>query len=92
MKVVGLYEYLPIEAQESFLDVIVDTPKASGHDLLVRIQAISVNPVDTKLRASKVTVEETPRILGWDAVGIVTEIGDAVELFQVAMPFIMQGM
>ncbi|EUJ46477.1 zinc-binding alcohol dehydrogenase family protein [Paenilisteria rocourtiae] len=83
MKVVGLYEYLPIEAQESFLDVIVDTPKASGHDLLVRIQAISVNPVDTKLRASKVTVEETPRILGWDAVGIVTEIGDAVELFQV---------
>lgn len=83
MKIVGLYEYLPIEAEESFLDLTTETPKASGHDLLVQIQAISVNPVDTKLRAPKSTVEETPRILGWDAVGIVIEIGDAVELFQV---------
>lgn len=83
MKAVGLYKYLPIEAEESFLDLAIETPKASGHDLLVQVQAISINPVDTKLRAPKDIVEETPRVLGWDAVGIVREVGDDVELFQV---------
>ncbi|MBC2258532.1 zinc-binding alcohol dehydrogenase family protein [Listeria booriae] len=83
MKAVGLYKYLPIEAEESFLDVTLETPKPSGHDILVQVQAISINPVDTKQRAPKDKVETTPRILGWDAVGIITEIGEEVELFQV---------
>ncbi|NMM61100.1 alcohol dehydrogenase catalytic domain-containing protein, partial [Priestia megaterium] len=83
MKAVGLYKYLPIEAEESFLDVTLETPKPSGHDILVQVQAISVNPVDTKQRAPKDKIETTPRILGWDAVGIITEIGEEVDLFQV---------
>src|SRR6185503_17039048 len=71
MKAVGLYKYLPIDHPESLLDLEVPTPVAAGHDLLVRVKAISVNPVDTKRRAPKDLVEATPKILGWDAARIV---------------------
>lgn len=54
-------------------------PQATGHDILVEIKAISVNPVDTKVRAG--FSADTPRVLGWDAVGVVKTIGDAVTLF-----------
>lgn len=54
-------------------------PVANGHDLLVEVKAISVNPVDTKVRAG--FTANTPRILGWDAVGVVKSVGDAVTLF-----------
>lgn len=60
-------------------DIDVDKPVARGHDLLVQVNAVSVNPVDTKVRAGFDADE--PRILGWDAVGVVTEVGDAVTLF-----------
>ena len=69
MKAVGLYKYLPIDHPESLLDLEVDTPVAEGHDLLVEVKAISVNPVDTKRRAPKDLVEKTPKILGWDEIG-----------------------
>lgn len=55
-------------------------PQASGHDLLVAVKAISVNPVDTKVRAG--FSGDTPRVLGWDAVGVVTAVGEEVSLFQ----------
>ena len=51
MKAVGLYKYLPIDHPESLLDLDMPKPQASGRDLLVRVEAISVNPVDTKVRA-----------------------------------------
>ena len=70
MKAVGLYRYLPIDDPESFLDLEIDTPVASGHDLLVEVKAISVNPVDAKRRAPKDLVEKNPRVLGWDAAGV----------------------
>ena len=57
-------------------------PQVSGHDLLVRVEAVSVNPVDTKIRAPKDKVEATPRVLGWDASGVVEAVGDQVTLFQ----------
>ena len=82
MKAVGLYKYLPIDHPESLLDLEVDTPVATGHDLLVGVKAISVNPVDTKRRAPKDLVETTPRILGWDASGIVEAVGPEVTLFK----------
>ncbi len=82
MKAVGLLRYLPISDPDSLLDVEVDKPQAAGRDLLVRVQAIAVNPVDTKVRAPKDTVEAEPRILGWDAAGIVEAVGDAVSLFK----------
>lgn len=82
MKAVGLYQYLPIENEESLLDVEIPKPKATGKDLLVKINAISVNPVDVKVRAPKDAVEKEPKILGWDASGVVEEVGEDCELFQ----------
>jgi zinc-binding alcohol dehydrogenase family protein len=82
MKAVGLYRYLPIDHPESLLDVDIETPVASGRDLLVAVKAISVNPVDTKRRAPKDLVEKTPKILGWDAVGIVEAAGPDCTLFK----------
>ncbi|MFB5600115.1 MAG: zinc-binding alcohol dehydrogenase family protein [Nitrososphaeraceae archaeon] len=83
MKAIGLIRYLPIENPESLVDVEVSKPIPTGHDILVSIKAISINPVDVKVRAPKDTVEKTPRILGWDASGIVEAIGDEVTLFKV---------
>jgi NADPH:quinone reductase len=82
MKAVGLYKYLPIAHQESLLDLEVPTPIATGRDLLVAVKAISVNPVDTKRRAPKDIIETTPKILGWDAVGIVESAGPDCTLFK----------
>ncbi|MBW8873964.1 MAG: zinc-binding alcohol dehydrogenase family protein [Acidobacteria bacterium] len=81
MRAVGLYRYLPIEDPESLVDVEVPKPEARGRDLLVRVRAVSVNPVDTKVRAPKEQVEVQPRILGWDAAGVVEAVGEAVSLF-----------
>jgi NADPH:quinone reductase len=82
MKAVGLRQYLPIDHHESLLDVELPTPQPAPHDLLVRIAAIAVNPVDTKVRAPKPAREDAPRVLGWDAAGTVEAVGSAVTLFQ----------
>ena len=82
MKAVGLYKYLPIDNPESLLDLEVDMPVAAGRDLLVEVKAISVNPVDTKRRAPKDLVEKTPKILGWDAAGVVVGHGPDCTLFK----------
>ncbi|MGR7496662.1 zinc-binding alcohol dehydrogenase family protein [Klebsiella aerogenes] len=60
-------------------DIDLPDPLAQGHDLLVEVKAISVNPVDTKVRAG--FNADTPRVLGWDAVGVVKAVGDTVTLF-----------
>ncbi len=83
MKAVGLYKYLPIDDAEALIDVDIDSPRPQGRDLLVEVKAISVNPVDTKVRAPKADLEESPKILGWDAAGTVIAVGDAVEHFAV---------
>lgn len=83
MKAVGLTRYLPIENEESLQDIELPEPEASGHDLLVKVNAISVNPVDTKIRAPKEQLEDPPRILGWDAAGEVVAVGQQVEHFSV---------
>lgn len=82
MKAVGLYKYLPIDHPESLLDLEVETPAAAGHDLLVGVKAISVNPVDYKRKAPRDLVEKAPKILGWDAAGIVQAVGPEVTLFK----------
>ena len=82
MKVIALTRYLPIDDPDSLQDMEIDKPEADGRDLLVVIHAIAVNPVDTKVRAPKDTVEDSPRILGWDASGVVEAVGDAVTLFK----------
>ncbi|WP_017660055.1 zinc-binding alcohol dehydrogenase family protein [Baaleninema simplex] len=82
MKAVGLYKYLPIADPNSLQDVEIERPEPQGHDLLVEVKAISVNPVDTKIRAPKDKVETKPRILGWDAAGVVAAVGESVTAFK----------
>ena len=86
MRAVGLYRYLPIDNPESLLDLEVETPTAAGRDLLVEVKAVSVNPVDTKRRAPRVgaadLVEKTPKILGFDAAGVVKATGPDCVLFK----------
>lgn len=82
VKAVGLYKYLPIANPDSLQDVVVEKPQAKGHDLLVAVKAISVNPVDTKVRAPKDAVETEPKILGWDAAGVVVAVGEQVSAYQ----------
>lgn len=85
MKAVGFKKSLPIDEDKSFIDVEIDKPKPEKKDLLVKIKAISVNPVDYKVRQSAAKDEEleNPRIIGWDASGIVEAVGEDVELFNV---------
>jgi alcohol dehydrogenase len=83
MKAIGLREYLPIENIDALQDVELEKPVASGRDILVAVSAVSVNPVDTKVRAPKPLLEKAPRVLGYDAVGTVVDVGDAVSLFKV---------
>jgi NADPH:quinone reductase len=91
MKAVALTRYLPISDSNALMDVELDKPTPTGHDLLVRIEAIGVNPVDTKVRAPKDKVEEKPRVLGWDASGIVESVGADVTLFKVGDPVFYAG-
>lgn len=82
MKAVGLYKYLPIEDPESLLDVEIDKPSPGEKDLLVKVKAVSVNPVDTKVRSPKDAEEKQPKILGWDVSGIVEKTGSDVSMFK----------
>ena len=81
MKAVGLTHYLPITDEQSFLDIELQPPTPGPFDLLVRVHAVSVNPVDTKVRAPKPKVEPEPRVLGWDAAGEVVAVGTEVQGF-----------
>lgn len=85
MKAVGFKSSLPIVEENSFIDFETDKPVPVQHQLLVKIRAISVNPVDFKIRqsAAKDSVLEHPKIIGWDAVGTVEAIGENVSLFKV---------
>ncbi|MGQ7944701.1 zinc-binding alcohol dehydrogenase family protein [Flavobacterium sp. WC2509] len=85
MKAVGFKTSLPITEQDSFAEFEIPKPIPGANDLLVKIDAVSVNPVDFKIRqgSAKNTVLETPKIIGWDAVGTVEAIGENVKLFKV---------
>jgi NADPH:quinone reductase len=82
MKAIGFYRSLPIENEESLLDLEIEKPTPEVHDLLVQIKAISVNPTDVKSRASRNKGEETPPILGRDVAGIVVQVGSECTLFK----------
>ncbi|SDM61489.1 zinc-binding alcohol dehydrogenase family protein [Fictibacillus solisalsi] len=82
MKAVGLYTYLPIDHPESLVDVEMDKPVPGKKDLLVNVKAVSINPVDTKVRGPKEGVEKEPKILGWDVSGVVAETGSEVTMFK----------
>ncbi|MGJ7473149.1 zinc-binding alcohol dehydrogenase family protein [Pseudomonas fulva] len=71
---------LPLQDPQSLYDADLPKPSPGARDLLVEVKAIAVNPVDTKIRASR--GGDQPQVLGWDAVGIVREVGEQVTLFQ----------
>jgi len=82
MKAIAFTQHgLPIEDPKSLMDMDLPKPAPGPRDLLVEVRAISVNPVDTKIRAGFAATE--PKVVGWDAVGIVREAGAEVTLFKV---------
>ncbi|WP_421280588.1 zinc-binding alcohol dehydrogenase family protein [Aeromonas taiwanensis] len=82
MKAIALTHYLPSDHPHCFIEAELPDPTPGPRDLLVRLNATSVNPVDTKVRAPKEKVESSPRVLGWDAVGDVVAVGSEVTLFK----------
>jgi NADPH2:quinone reductase len=82
MKAIGFYRYLPVDNPQSLVAVEVPDSEPIDRDLLVRVKAVSVNPVDTKVRARQESVLTKPRIPGWDAAGIVEGVGHDVSLFK----------
>jgi len=84
MKAVGYNKPLPLSAADSFVDIDLPKPVAGGHDILVEVKAVSVNPVDYKVRGSSPPPAGTEwRVIGWDAAGIVSAFGPDVSKFKV---------
>jgi len=82
MKAVAYRQTLPITAADALLDIALPEPEARGRELLVRVHAVSVNPVDTKVRRNAPPPDGEARVLGFDAAGVVEAIGEAVSLFK----------
>jgi NADPH2:quinone reductase len=82
MRAVAYKQPQPISAETSLIDVELPTPEAKGHDLLVEVKAVSVNPVDVKIRANVAPAEGEYKIIGWDAAGIVKAVGPEVTMFK----------
>ncbi len=86
MRTVGIVDYLPVDNNKAFVDFESDKPTPTGQDCLVSVKAIAVNPVDTKVRRGLTTppgtTENPPRVIGWDASGVVDAVGPDVTLFK----------
>lgn len=82
MVAVGYAASLPIGQERSLFEFETAVPQAQGRDLLVRVRAVSVNPVDTKVRMRKQGTPAEPVILGWDAAGVVEAVGADCRLFK----------
>jgi zinc-binding alcohol dehydrogenase family protein len=83
MKAIGYLHNLPVEDEKALENIDLDVPTAHGRDLLVEVKAVSVNPVDTKVRRGMVPEGGAYKVLGWDASGIVKAVGEEVTLFKV---------
>ncbi|WP_425913486.1 zinc-binding alcohol dehydrogenase family protein [Pseudomonas sp. GWSMS-1] len=82
MKAVAYYQSLPADHADALQDVELPAPTPGPRDLLVEVKAISVNPVDTKIRRNVAPEDGAAKVLGWDASGIVKAVGSDVSLFQ----------
>ncbi|WP_421362808.1 zinc-binding alcohol dehydrogenase family protein [Agrobacterium rosae] len=82
MRAIGYKNAKPITEADALIDIDVPVPEAKGHDLLVEVKAVSVNPVDTKVRRNQPPEDGQTRILGFDAAGIVKAVGGGVTLFK----------
>lgn len=82
MKAVAYRASLPVTDPKCLVDIDLPEPVAAGRDLLVRVKAVSVNPVDTKVRRNVAPAAGETRVLGFDAAGVVEAVGPAVTLFK----------
>lgn len=82
MKAVGYRKSLPIDAPEALQDITLDVPQPGARDLLVKVSAVAVNPVDTKIRLNTEPENGAYKVLGWDAAGVVEATGSEVSLFR----------
>ncbi len=82
MRAVGYRQSQPIAAETSLIDLELPEPVATGRDLLVEVKAVSVNPVDTKVRMRAQPTEGQANVLGWDGVGVVKAVGPAATNFK----------
>lgn len=82
MKAVAYYQSLPVSDAQALQDIELPEPAAGPRDLLVEVKAISVNPVDTKVRQNVQPENGAAKVLGWDVAGIVKAVGSEVTLFQ----------
>ncbi len=82
MKAIAVDPTRPTHTPECFAEIAIEQPTLGARDLLVRVQAISVNPVDYKVRSSIQEKPSVPQILGWDAAGVVEQVGPQVSLFK----------
>lgn len=82
MKAVAYRKSLPINQADALIDVELPDPVAQGRDLLVEVRAVSVNPVDVKIRRNVAPAEGSEKVIGWDAAGIVRAVGPGVTLFK----------
>lgn len=82
MKAVGFYRNLPISDDQALVDLELPEPEPGPRDLLVDVHAVSVNPVDTKVRRNAAPADGQARVLGFDAAGVVRAVGSAVSLFK----------
>lgn len=90
-KIIGAYQRHSLDDVDAFSLVERKTEMPTGHDLLVRIAAVSVNPVDVGVYAGIRRPRATPKILGWDAVGTVVAVGEQVSLFDVGQRVFYAG-
>ncbi|MDT6920758.1 zinc-binding alcohol dehydrogenase family protein [Pseudomonas glycinis] len=82
MKAIAYYASLPISDDKSLQDIELPEPVAGPRDLLVEVKAISVNPVDTKVRQNVAPENGAAKVLGWDVAGVVKAVGSDVTLFK----------
>ena len=82
MKAVIYNESVPLDSPNALTDTTLPDPVPSGHDLLVEVHSVSVNPVDTKIRGGVLPPPAAPKVLGWDASGVVRAVGEKVTLFK----------
>ncbi len=82
MKAIAYYKNLPADHADALQDITVADPVPGDYDLLVDVHAISVNPVDVKIRANRAPKDGKPEIIGWDAAGVVRAVGAKTRLFQ----------
>lgn len=82
MKAIGYKQAGPIDADDALIEFEAETPELRPHDLLVEVRGISVNPVDVKVRAGQ-SPDSGTKIIGYDAAGIVKQVGSDVSMFKV---------